>query len=291
MTLNLAAGDWRATLLPGLGGAIGSLSYRGREVLRPTPAGTTDVLATSCFPLVPYANRVANGRFIWAGDAVHLPVLPGFAPHAIHGLGWQCPWQVDEADISAAVLSLEAGGDGGWPWRFMAEQFITLTQSGLRIDLRLTNCDHNPMPAGLGLHPYFLLGAGGRLSLTAKKVWLSDETLIPSTLADASAICDFAHGKRLPARTLIDHCYEGWDGVAELKTAERTVRVRADTGRVHIYAPATGGFCCVEPVTHRPDAANAGPGEPGMPVIGAGGQASLRMEISVVSTTAAKSGQ
>ncbi|MFC4723779.1 aldose 1-epimerase [Glycocaulis abyssi] len=291
MTLELAAGGWRATLLPGLGGAIGSLSFRGCDVLRPTPSGTADVLATSCFPLFPYANRVANGRFIWAGDAVQLPVLPGFAPHAIHGVGWQRAWQVNGVNDSAAQLRLDAGGDGGWPWRFVAEQDITLTDAGLRIDLRLTNCDDNRVPAGLGLHPYFPLGAGGRLSLTAKKVWLSDETLIPSTLADASAIYDFAQGERLPARTLIDHCYEGWDGVAELTIAERSVTVKADTGRVHIYAPQAGGFCCVEPVTHRPDALNARPDEPGMPVIEPGAQTSLRMEISAVNTTASQPAQ
>jgi aldose 1-epimerase len=256
------------------------LSFNGQDVLRSAPAGVSDVLQTACFPLVPYANRIAQGRFAWNGSVVELPVLARFAPHAIHGVGWQRAWQVGEVSDRAVVLSLEAGGDAGWPWRFRAEQRIALTKTGLRIDLRLINRDEAPMPAGLGLHPYFVPGTAGELRLTAQKVWLSDETLIPVGTADPSAVCDFAQGTRLPARTLVDHCYEGWDGSALLQTTGQTVTVKADSAQVHIYIPPEGGFCCVEPVTHRPDALNAQPGEPGMPIIDAGWQVSLRMEIS-----------
>ena len=92
MTFNLVAADWRATLLPDLGGAIGSLAFKGHEILRPTPAGASDVLQTACFPLVPYANRIAHGRFTFDGAVIQLPVPARFAPHAIHGIGWQRAW-------------------------------------------------------------------------------------------------------------------------------------------------------------------------------------------------------
>ena len=59
----LAAGDWRATLKPERGGAMLTLDWRGRPVFRPTPEDATDILETACFPLVPYANRIADGRF------------------------------------------------------------------------------------------------------------------------------------------------------------------------------------------------------------------------------------
>lgn len=291
MTLELAAGDWQAGLLPHLGGAVGSLRFKGADILRPAPAGTDDVLQTGCFPLLPYANRIADGQFVWNDRPVQLPVLPAFAPHAIHGLGWSLPWTVAHTTGSAAMLVLEAGGDAGWPWRFLAEQHVTLTDDGLHVALHLTNHDDKPGPAGLGLHPYFPLAPSGQLRLNARKVWLSDETMIPSRLAEPAAMCEFAQGARLPARKLIDHCYEGWDGVAALTKAERTVTVKADTGLVHIYAPPAGRICCVEPVTHRPDALNARPDESGMPVIEPGAQTSLRMEISAVNTTASQPAQ
>ena len=65
----LRAGPWEAGLLPSLGGAIAYLTRDGRDVLRRAPEGVDDPLATGCFPLVPYANRIAHGRFSFAGAA------------------------------------------------------------------------------------------------------------------------------------------------------------------------------------------------------------------------------
>ena len=103
--MKLAAHDWSLELLPNLGGAIGALRHEGRDVLRPAPKGTLDVLATSCFPLVPYANRIANGRFEFDGQTHRLPLNFGDHPHSLHGLGWQAEWTVTEAGAALAESS------------------------------------------------------------------------------------------------------------------------------------------------------------------------------------------
>ncbi|MFN3834814.1 MAG: SDR family NAD(P)-dependent oxidoreductase [Glycocaulis sp.] len=51
------------------------------------------------------------------------------------------------------------------------------------------------------------------------------------------------------------------NGQAELTGPGPGVTVRADTGMVHIFVPPEGGHCCVEPVTHRPDAVHPLTGE------------------------------
>ena len=79
----LAASDWTTVLRPELGGSVASLTWKGRDVLRPTPAEATDPLQTACFPLVPYANRIAGGRFAFGGREAVLEVLPPFAPNAL----------------------------------------------------------------------------------------------------------------------------------------------------------------------------------------------------------------
>jgi aldose 1-epimerase len=89
--IRLAAGGWSATIRPELGGAVLGLDWRGHPVLRPTPDGSNDILETACFPLVPYANRIAGGRFAFGGHRVALPVPERFAPHALHGDGWLRP--------------------------------------------------------------------------------------------------------------------------------------------------------------------------------------------------------
>ena len=65
--LELAHGDLRLALDPALGGALLSFRKGDVDLLRPTPAGASDVLETACFPLVPYANRIADGRFVPTG--------------------------------------------------------------------------------------------------------------------------------------------------------------------------------------------------------------------------------
>ena len=66
--IRLRAGDWRAVVDPDLGGSIAELTWRGRPVLRTTAPVADDPLLTACFPLVPYARRVAGGR---VGGGVH----------------------------------------------------------------------------------------------------------------------------------------------------------------------------------------------------------------------------
>ena len=52
------------------------------------------------------------------------------------------------------------GGADEWPWRYRAEQQFQLNPSALTVSLSIENLAQSPMPAMLGLHPYF--GEPGR---------------------------------------------------------------------------------------------------------------------------------
>ncbi len=57
--------DIRVTVDAAHGGAIREFSWRGIPILRPAAAATdSNPFSTSCFALVPYANRIAHGRFV-----------------------------------------------------------------------------------------------------------------------------------------------------------------------------------------------------------------------------------
>ncbi|MBX9617136.1 MAG: aldose 1-epimerase [Caulobacteraceae bacterium] len=260
--ITLSRGDWAAEIRPRSGGALTRLTWRGEDVLRPTPPGVDDPLQTACFPLVPWANRIAAARFAWEGLTVELEPTPGFAPHALHGTGWHRPWGVAAADGASAVLTLEQPRSD-WPWAWTAEQRFTLDGAGLSIGLSVTNADQRPMPAGLGLHPYFVRRPGTRVSFEASGVWTVDEALIPVDLAEPDAVFDWCDGPDVEAAPFVDHAYAGWDGVARLTDADRTVTLRgsANASVLHVFAPAGGDFVCLEPVTHPPDALNAPAGE------------------------------
>lgn len=244
-----------AEVLPELGGAVGRLDWRGEPVFRPTPVGATSPLDTGCFPLVPFANRIDQGRFRWVGRDIVLEPTPGFEPHALHGTGWRTPWTVIGADSASVRLGLSVAA-GDWPWAWRAEQVIALDETGLSVSLSLTNEDTAPMPGGLGLHPYLATGPGDRVRLEAASVWVG-ETLIPDRRVAVSDLVDWRDGVARASVPFVDNAYDGWTGVAEVIGADRTVQMTSPVSRLHVYAPEGEGFVCLEPVTHRPNAVNA----------------------------------
>ena len=68
------------------GGTVLALRFKGRNLLRPAIAGSTDARDRAAFPLVPFAGRIARGRFNVAGRAIQLRSNLPPEPHAIHGL-------------------------------------------------------------------------------------------------------------------------------------------------------------------------------------------------------------
>ena len=57
-------------------------------------------------------------------------------PHAIHGVGFEKPWQVESRAADSAQLRLTHRPDAGWPWAFDARQRITLTDDLLILELK-----------------------------------------------------------------------------------------------------------------------------------------------------------
>ncbi|MFN3932455.1 MAG: aldose 1-epimerase [Brevundimonas sp.] len=278
----LEQGGWRLAVRPELGCSIASLTCGGRDVLRPTPEGAMDILQTAFFPLVPYANRIAGGRFSFGGQAVALPVHDRFAPHALHGDGWLASWALLERSATSASFVYRHDADG-WPWPYEAVQTFTLSASGLRIDLSVLNVAGTPAPAGLGLHPYFPVGDQTRLQLRAEAVCSVDAGLIPTAPVSPAHVFDWSAGPRVADAPFVDSCYIGWGGTARLIEPDRTITVTGspNAGWAHIYAPGLG-YCCVEPVTHRPDAVHAPEGEAsGLVVLEPGRALSMWMEIAV----------
>jgi aldose 1-epimerase len=147
-------GDGRLTLevLPDVGARIHRLRLDGHDLLR-TPADPArhldDPWFWGSYPMAPWCNRLPPVPTPVAGRVVDLPA--NFRDGtAIHGQVDQAPWQ-RTADASFRI----EGGGAGWPWPYAVEQQFAI--DGVRLDLllRLTNLADEPMPAGIGIHPWF----------------------------------------------------------------------------------------------------------------------------------------
>jgi aldose 1-epimerase len=259
--VRLRSGDFALDLCPRWGGAIAAFRKADRPLLR--PAGATflrrgDPRLAACFPLVPFSNRIADARFSFQGRAYDLDRNFPPEPHAIHGYGWQKPWEVAEASPSRAELTFRHAVSGT-PFDYRARQVFALRENGLEVALEVTNVGDGPMPAGIGLHPYFPRTEDVTLRARLDHVWLPDERKIPQQRVTLPAAWDFARRLRLAPLDL-DHCFGGWDGRAELHWPETdlTLVIEAAPPLRHlvIYVPPGQDFFCIEPVSHVNDGFN-----------------------------------
>ncbi len=254
----LQSGDLRLSLAPDLGGSILSFSKGAADILRPAPEGAADALATACFPLVPYANRIAHGGFVFGGRTARLERNMAGQAHPLHGDGWRGAWRVEAREGTSAILAFDPK-HSGWPWAYAARQTARLTPSGLALELEVTNLDAAPGPFGIGFHPYFPQSSQARLTASVDGVWLVDDELLP-TRWTAAPLVDWSAGAAVRGDELIDHCHTNWSGEARIDygAGRPGLRLSAspELAHLHVYAPPGEDFFCVEPVSHPPNALN-----------------------------------
>ncbi|WP_241242042.1 aldose 1-epimerase [Sphingobium algorifonticola] len=279
--VRIASSGAEAVIAPGRGGALLRLQIDGRDVLRPAPCHATDPLEMACFPLVPYANRIAHGQFRFDGQNYRLPRNFGAHPHSLHGVGWTSHWSVEAATANCATLVHDHAGTADWPWAYRAVQIIRIYADSLAMTLSVRNCAGTPAPAGLGFHPYFTASKAMRLRFTAAGLWQSAAPdWLPLDHDRADALGNWSDGAPATGTTLIDNCYSGWSGIATLDDDnEQSVSLTAEGATwLHLYRPPDAHFVCLEPVSHMPDAINR---TGGMPVLASGEERRLAMRIAV----------
>lgn len=260
LTVEIGAGDYRLVAAPDRGGSILRFDWRGQPLLR--PAIGPSILDVAYFPLVPFSNRIAHGRFAVAGREVRLrPNFPGSAhPHPLHGFGWLAPWTVIRREPDEIVMEhLHQAGE--WPWSYRAEQRFMLGEDGLTLSLAVTNRSDDPMPLGLGFHPYFPRGQETVYTGFHRGEWRTDAECIPLSHDERAVPRDWWDGAPVGSRA-VDTLYTGRRGPLEIAWPDRRITLTLDCADALVdtvvYAPRGSDFFCVEPVTHMIDAFNRG---------------------------------
>ncbi|MFC7551182.1 hypothetical protein ACFQU7_01050 [Pseudoroseomonas wenyumeiae] len=101
------------------------------------------------FWMLPWTNRLDGGRFPCAGEVYHFPIAEA-AGNALHGLGREAPWAVEEAGPAHAVLTQRLRHA---PFDYAARLEVALDPEGLSLALRLEHRGAEPCPMGMGWHP------------------------------------------------------------------------------------------------------------------------------------------
>ena len=239
-------------LLPELGGRIHRLRAFGTDLLR-TPADPAqhadDPFFWGAYVMAPWCNRAQPGPMRFAGRTIDLP--PNFADGtAIHGQVSARPWRVG----AEGSLHVAGGGDGnGWPWAYEVAASVTVDGASLALDYRLMNRSDDPMPGGIGLHPWFRRPVA--LRIPAEAVYRANAGSAPDPEA-VTADHDLRVA-RVPDANL--------DGTWTALTAPRIeltwsgagiaagIEVEAARPLVAVATPEHLDAIAVEPQTHGPD--------------------------------------
>ncbi len=287
-SVTLTAGKLRLELSPSIGGAISEFEWddgaSSRPILRKCNSALQNVLDASSFPLVPYVNRIRDGHFTLRGREVRLAPNMAGDPSPLHGQGWLNPWQVAESAETSAVLTFHHEA-GEWPWDYEARQEFELDAEGLSLRLSCRNLSSDPMPCGLGQHPYYPCGADTVIDAEVTHAWTIDEKVLPVERVIADGRYDLCERKACGQG--LDNGWDGWNGSCRMSDPSWPYELEMSSPQARffqLYSPSEGGIFVAEPVTHANAALNAPEeewSELGMRVLEPGETMSLDMRLDV----------
>ncbi|HEY2725091.1 MAG TPA: aldose 1-epimerase family protein [Pseudonocardiaceae bacterium] len=133
--------------------------------------------------LIPWPNRVEDGRYRFGGAEHQLALTEPAAGNAIHGLTRWSNWTAAKQDQAILRMHHTLHAQPGWPFVLGCELEFTLDDSGLAVRTTVTNLGAGPCPYASGAHPYLSVGTPlvdtARLRLPARTRYLSDQRGIP----------------------------------------------------------------------------------------------------------------
>ncbi|CAN7555626.1 hypothetical protein [Devosia sp. LjRoot3] len=232
-------------LIPDFGGRVARLSLDGVDVLVPLGSDTFDPVRwprAGAYPMVPYHNRIEDGRLAVVGKVYEIAPHPDALPHSLHGPAQRERWRLVFQSDHHATLELVRAADENWPWAFQVRQVFALRPDGLELSLSVTNKSNMKMPAGLGWHPY----VAGCLDVAhdAEFVW----PLRPDYLPRGTRSSIQHHH---PAPVTGTEYLSCWSHL-NLKTASGLdVDLSVTPVMSHLVLhKGDGDYVCVEPVSH-----------------------------------------
>jgi aldose 1-epimerase len=255
----LKADDLELGLEPSVGGAFTHFIDHSRgepvDLLRRASPGFTDALDSAGFALVPFCNRVRDGRFSFDGRQIQLPSNSPGQKHPMHGQGWRSAWTVADLGEASATLAFRHEA-GDWPWTYEARLAVALKGRGLDVTLACRNLSPSVMPCGLGLHPYHPCDGQTLLQTGVTSVWTVDDEVMPVASVPAQGRYDLS--RRLICGQGLDNGYDGWSGdsLIHWPGQGRGLRLTSPCPRFQLFSPPQGGLFVAEPVTNANAALN-----------------------------------
>jgi aldose 1-epimerase len=215
--------------------------------------------------LAPFPNRIALGRYEFAGSSYDL--LPGQPDNdrlIYHGFLRELPTNLtdartgqDSAVLTFACDSIRPGAFAGYPFALDIQVVYEIRVSSIDITVHVHNVGEHAAPYAAGWHPYFRLGTESidelELTIPAQSVIRTTAELIPLSGAQAHGLPaidapDFREARPI-REAVLDTCYS--DLVADDDGISRTLlrnprtgqslEILQENGHMHVFTGDTLG--------------------------------------------------
>lgn len=154
------------SVIPELGGRVHEIALRSKERLLQVLDNEKDVEAFKDerwyrgVILLPFPNRVRDGKYEFSGREFSLPInMPGEG-HAIHGLMYNKIFSVmEDSGENTITLEYDNKENEGYPFPCLVRYTFALGQHEVGCRVEVQNKGEAALPLGVGWHPYFNLEA------------------------------------------------------------------------------------------------------------------------------------
>lgn len=205
--IELRLGD-RHAVVTETGGTLRSFRVGGRDVVVPFAVDELPPAVHGAV-LIPWPNRIGDGRYSFDGKEYQLDLSEPERSNAIHGLVRHTRWSVSEQSDTSVRLELDLVPRLGYPFSLRFSLDYDLSPDALRVTLTATNIGDRTAPYGAGFHPWLSPGAHRledcALSIDATSWVEVDDRLLPVTESpDLPVEKDFRAARRIGATRLDD---------------------------------------------------------------------------------------
>ncbi len=267
----ITSGPWRAVVAE-VGAILRVLQRDGRDVVAGF-AAEERVTKGRGQQLLPWPNRIRDGRYEFGGETHQLAITEPKRGTALHGLANWVPWTTLEHGADRVVQRVVVHPQLGWPGTVTATLTHRLDDEGLSVDVHVQNTGTVDVPFGYAAHPYLTVGEDVvdevSVRLPADTYLEVDERLLPVRTAPVDGRPeDLRDGSPLGDRVLdtaftdLHRDDDGrWRIVLSHGEREAVLWAGPEFGWAQLFTGETlrDIALAVEPMTCGPDAFNEGP--------------------------------
>lgn len=200
-----------------VGAALRALTVGGVDLV-PRYADDAPTPAASGVVLVPWPNRIRDGKYRFDGEDLQLAVSEPKFGNASHGLLRFTAYQPIEHSDERLVLGADVVPQTGYPFHLRTRATFVLLADGVHVTHEIENVGARTAPVALGVHPYLQIGGVDTADLvirsTGTTTLVLDERNIPVDEVPVDAATDLRSGARLGDASL-DNGYRGLERDAE----------------------------------------------------------------------------